>query len=85
MKSWFSRKQQMSEDRAEARFQTIVELVKDLDKKEFNRLKKGMELAWQGYNEVRHAKTSIEKELEDIEGPERILEEVKGGRDRADS
>lgn len=76
---WFLRKNKIAEDRVEARFQTIVELVKDLDKKEFNRLKKGMDLAWQSYQEVRQAKTSVEKELEDIEGVERVLEETKNG------
>lgn len=79
--SWFLQKNKVTEDRVEARFQTIVELVKDLDKREFNRLKKGMDLAWQSYQEVRQAKTSVEKELEDIEGAEKILEEAKGGRD----
>lgn len=65
-------------DRVEERFQTVVSLVKDLDKKEFNRLKEGMELCWQGYQKVGQAKTAVEKELEDTEMPERILEEIDG-------
>lgn len=75
MPSWFSRKNNQVEDRVEARFQTVVSLVKDLDKKEFNRLKKGMELAWQGYQEVRQAKTMDEKEYSDIEEAEKFLKE----------
>lgn len=78
MANWFSRKNNQVEDRVEARFQTVVSLVKDLDKREFNRLKKGMELAWQGYQEVRQAKTMDEKEYSDIEKAEKALEEESG-------
>lgn len=78
----FSHKEKQSTDRVEARFQTVVSLVKDLDTKEFNRLKEGMELCWKGYQKVGQAKTAIEKEMEDIEGPEKFLEEeLKNGRD----
>lgn len=76
--SWFSHKKKRETDRVEARFQTVVSLVKDLDNKEFNRLKEGMELCWKGYQKVGQAKTAIEKEMEDIELPERILEEESG-------
>lgn len=78
MKSWFSQKKSSNEDRVEAKFQAVVDIIRGLDRKEFNRLKEGMELVWQGYNKVSQAKTSIEKEMEDIEGPERILEEQLG-------
>lgn len=78
MKSWFSHKKKQSIDRVEAKFQAVVDLIRDLDRKEFNRLKEGMELVWQGYNKVGQAKTTIEKEMEDIEGPEKILEEESG-------
>lgn len=72
------RKTRHSKSRVEEKFQTIVDLIKDLDKKEFNRLKEGIDLAWQAYNKVSQAKTATEKELEDIEGPEKILEEESG-------
>lgn len=72
------KKKRQPEDRVEARFQTIVALVRDLDKKEFNRLKKGMDLAWQGYQEVRQAKTNAEKEIEDIEDAEKVLDKENG-------
>lgn len=78
MRNWFSRKKNKVEDRVEAKFQAVVDLIRDLDRKEFNRLKEGMELVWQGYNKVGQAKTTIEKEMEDIEGPEKILEEESG-------
>ena len=78
MRNWFSKKKSKAEDRVEHRFQTIVALVKDLDKKEFNRLKKGMQLAWEGYQEVRQAKTADEKEYGDIDDAERALEDEHG-------
>lgn len=72
------RKTRHSKSRVEEKFQTIVDLIKDLDKKEFNRLKEGIDLAWQAYNKVSQAKTATEKELEDVEGAERMLEEESG-------
>lgn len=74
MKRLFSKKPKRSIDRVEAKFQAVVDLIRDLDKKEFNRLKEGMDLVWQGYQKVGQAKTSLEKEIEDIDLPERILE-----------
>lgn len=81
---WFSKKKQQTEDRVSERFQKVVDLIRDLDKKEFNRLKEGIELAWQAYSKVSQAKTTVEKELEDIEIPERILEE-ESGRNKRDT
>lgn len=78
MKLWFLRKKAKTEDKVEQRFQTIIALVKDLDKKEFNRLKKGMQLAWEGYQEVRQAKTPDEKEYGDIDDAEKVLEGEHG-------
>lgn len=81
MKSLFLRKPKRPIDRVETKFQAVVDLIRDLDKKEFNRLKEGMDLVWQGYQKVGQAKTTVEKELEDVEFPERILEE-ESGRDK---
>lgn len=78
MRSLFHRESGRSKSRVEEKFQTIVDLIKDLDKKEFNRLKEGIDLAWQAYNKVSQAKTATEKELDDIEGTERVLEEESG-------
>lgn len=78
MRRWFSKKRKQPIDRVEAKFQAVVDIIRGLDRKEFNRLKEGMELVWQGYDKVGQAKTREEKELEDIEGPERILEEESG-------
>lgn len=62
-------------DRVEERFQTIVALIRDLDKKEFKRMQEGMSLAWEAYNKVRQAKTNEEREVEDIEQAEKLLSE----------
>lgn len=78
MPNWFSKKKKQTEDRVEAKFQAVVDIIRGLDRKEFNRLKEGMELVWQGYNKVGQAKTVIEKEMEDIEIPEKVLEEENG-------
>lgn len=61
-------------DKVEQRFQQAVELVKDLDKREFNRLIDGIELAWQSYNKIRQVQTVDEKEMADIAEVEKELE-----------
>lgn len=62
-------------DRVEERFQTIVNLIKDLEKKEFNRLVEGMTLAWEAYTKVRQARPAAEREDEDLESIEKTLSE----------
>ena len=47
-------------DRVEERFQTIITLIRDLDRKEFNRLKEGIDLAWEAYNKVRQTRSAEE-------------------------
>ena len=70
------RKQSTYDDKVAIRFQAVIDLIKDLDKKEFNRLKEGMDLAWQAYNKVAQAKPSDEKEVEDIDNMEKMLRDV---------
>ena len=70
----FKRKRETSADRVEARFQTAVDLVKDLDKTEFKRLVKGMDLAWQAYDAMRKVQTIDEKSMDDID---RIVKEAE--------
>lgn len=65
-------------DKVETRFQAVVDLIRDLDKKEFNRLKEGMELAWQAYQKVGQAQTTMEKEIADIDNAEKVLEAING-------
>ena len=62
---------------SEAKLNTIIDLIKDLPRPDYNRLREGMELIYNGYQKIKNAKTSDEKELGDIDSMERILEEVK--------
>ena len=62
---------------SEAKLNTIIDLVKDLPRPDYNRLREGMELIYNGYQKIKNAKTNDEKELGDIDSMERILEEVK--------
>lgn len=78
MKGWFSKKTNLREDKVEKRFQLIVDLIKDLDRREFTKLKEGIDLAWQAYDKISKAKTSVEKELGDIDSTEIFLEETSG-------
>lgn len=61
-------------DRVEARFQQAVGLVKDLDKKEFNRMMDGIKLAWEAYDKIRKVQTVDEKEVAEITSTERELD-----------
>ena len=62
---------------SEAKLSTIIELIKDLPRADYNRLREGMELIYNGYQKIKNAKTNDEKELSDIDTMERLIEEVK--------
>lgn len=62
---------------SEAKLNTIIDLIKDLPRPDYNRLREGMELIYNGYQKIKNAKTNDEKELGDIDSMEKILEEVK--------
>lgn len=81
MPNWFSRKnnkQELTINRVENRFQTVVDLVRDLDEEELSRLLKGVKLCWQGYREVEQARSAEEKEYSEIDNTEIFLEEESG-------
>lgn len=61
---------------SEAKLNTIVELVKDLSKTDYNRLRDGMDLIYNGYQKIRNAKTPEEKELTDVNDLERLIDET---------
>lgn len=79
MMKCFSHKKKREMDKVEARFQQGLTLVKDLDKKEFNRFINGLTLGWQGYDCMRRVQTINEKENGDIDEAEEILEKEDGG------
>ena len=62
---------------SEAKLNTIIELVKDLPRADYNRLREGMELIYNGYQKIKNAKTSDEKELGEIDNMESLLEVAK--------
>ena len=72
----FGKKRRAAEqrDKVESRFQAVIDLIRDLDKKEFNRLKEGMDLAWQAYQKVSQTQTTLEKENADIDSADKFLE-----------
>lgn len=70
----FRRKKIKSLDKVEARFQQAVDLFKDLDKREFNRLMDGIRLTWEGYNKIRQVQTVDEKEMADIDTAEETID-----------
>lgn len=62
---------------SEAKLNTIIELVKDLPRADYNWLREGMDLIYNGYQKIKNAKTSDEKELGDIDTMESVLEGMK--------
>lgn len=59
---------------SEQKLNTIIDLIKDLPRADYNRLKKGMDLIYNGYQEIRNAKTMDEQEYGDIDNIEAKLE-----------
>jgi hypothetical protein len=75
------KKKHIIKDPVEQRFDAMMELIKDLPKADYNRLKDAMDLGYNAYQKVRNVKTADEKELADIVNAEVILEkEVKNER-----
>lgn len=70
-------KKKKTEDIVEQRFDAMMELIKDLPRAEFNRLKGAMDLGYSAYQKVRNVKTTDEKEVEDILNAEKILGKEK--------
>ena len=62
---------------SENKLNTIIELVKDLPKADYNKLKDGMDLIYNGYQKIRSARTPDEKEMDEITNIEKSLEESK--------
>ena len=65
------RKKRKTETAAEIRFNRVMDLVKDLDKSDYNNLKKAMDQAYKAYQTIR----GIEGEDDEIQDAEAILSE----------
>lgn len=74
MKLFFRRKSSSYEDPAEERFDLMMDLIKDLPRADYNRLKDAMDLGYSAYQKVRNVKTADEKETSDITSAERVLQ-----------
>jgi hypothetical protein len=53
-------------DPVEQRFDTMMQLIKDLPRADYNRLKDAMDLGYNAYQKVKNVKTADEKEVADI-------------------
>ena len=60
---------------SESKLNTIIDLVKDLPRADYNNLKDGMDLIYNGYQKIRSARTTDEKEMDEITNIEINLEE----------
>lgn len=70
----FKRKRkQVLESVAEQRFDNMMELIKDLPRADYTRLKDAMDLGYNAYQKVKNVKTEEEKELEDIDEIEKSM------------
>lgn len=69
----FRRKKYIVEDPVEQRFDSMMELIKDLPRTDYNRLKDAMDLGYNAYQKVRNVKTVDEKENSDILSAEKVL------------
>ncbi len=74
MKLFKKRKNTQSADITEEKFQQIITLVKDLPRADYNRLKSGMDLAYEGYQKIRNVKTIDEKATEGIDDVEKTID-----------
>lgn len=69
----FRKKKHIVEDPVEQRFDSMMELIKDLPRADYNRLKDAMDLGYNAYQKVRNVKTVDEKENSDILSAEKVL------------
>lgn len=58
----------------EAKFNTIIYLIKDLDQAEYNRVRDGMDLIYKGYQKICKSNTKVKKDFSEIDKAEELLE-----------
>jgi len=75
----FRRKKTTYVDPAEERLDQIVVLIKDLPRADYKRLCEAMDLVYNGFQKIKKVKTEDERENEDLDTAEKILnkEEAK--------
>lgn len=67
------RKKHEVKDPVEERFDSMMCLIKDLPRADYNRLKEAMDLGYSAYQKVKNVKTADEKEVADIMKAEVLL------------
>lgn len=67
------KKTERSVDPTEDRFDQMINLVKNLSRADYNRLREAMDLGYNAYQKVRNVKTTEEKETNDINEAELSL------------
>lgn len=73
----FRKKRKETEDIVEQKFDAMMNLIKDLPKTDYNRLKKAMDLGYDSYQIVRNVKTTDEKAVEEISDTEKELDLIE--------
>lgn len=63
-----------AQESSEAKLNAIIDLIKNLERSDYNRLRDGMDLIYNGYQKIRNAKTTDEKEFTEIDKAEKYLE-----------
>ena len=71
--SIFRRKRIADIDIDEIRFDAMMDLIKDLPRADYNRLKAAMDLGYEAYQKVKNVKTVDEREMDDIEKLDKSL------------
>lgn len=69
----FKNKPKKYVDPVEQKFVSMMSMIKDLSRADYNRMKKAMDLGWQSYQTIRDVKTDEEKQYQDINESEKIL------------
>ena len=73
----FKRRKAVLESVSEQRFDDMMELVKDLSRADYNRLKQAMDLSYEGYQKIKSVRSEEEKMVEDIVKIEESLDGEK--------
>lgn len=73
----FRKRRKDTEDIVEQKFDAMMNLIKDLPRADYNRLKRAMDLGYDSYQAVRNVKTVDEKENEDIDDTENKLKFIE--------
>ena len=66
----------------EISFKTILPLIENLNKRDYESLKGAMDLGWQAVQKLRNVKTIEEHEFEDIDKVERKLDKIVAKKER---